>query len=286
MTHWLGVVAAVMVPVAAQDAGKIEYVATVKVPEAEVRSGAGASDQLYSTNRLHKGDKVEVVRELEGGWLAIKPPAGSFSWINARFVQPLDAAKKTWVVVAHPEARVPLLLGSNIRTTKPTVEGVSVVRGTQLRSVGPMKSADDGRWLPVEPPPAEVRYLRAEAVTRGALETATAPPAPATADKVPGSRVAAKPAQPRPAAVAPSALPAGNVNSGPGRLVAAGRCIAYQRTYVLLNSRGLPITYVIAPPGYSLEPYLERNVEIYGLRQYSQDLHANYITAMQVKLLP
>jgi hypothetical protein len=290
MTQWLGVVAAVLLPGAPEDAGKIEYVATVKVPEAEVRCGAGASDQLYSTNRLHKGDKVEVVKELEGGWLAIKPPAGSFSWINARFIQALDAGKKTWVVVAHPEARVPLLMGSDIRTTKPTVEGVSVVRGTQLRSIGPMKATDDGRWLPVEPPPAEVRYIRAEAVTRGSI-VEPAPAAPVTADTGASGRVAAKPpqpAQPRPSTTpaAPVALPAGWVSSGPGRLVTAGRCIDYQRTYMLLNSQGLPIAYVIAPQGYSLESYLERNVEIYGVRQHSQTLRADYLTAMQVKLLP
>jgi hypothetical protein len=283
MTQWLGVVAALLLPGTPEDAGKIEYVATVKVPEAEVRCGAGASDQLYSTNRLHKGDKVEVVKELEGGWLAIKPPRGSFSWINARFVQALDVGKTTWVVVAHPEARVPLLIGSDILKTRPTVEGVSVVRGTQLRSIGPMKATDDGRWLPVEPPPTEVRYIRAEAVTRGSIEEP--PTAPATADKGASGRVAAKPPQPRPSTT-PTVLPAGWVSSGPGRLVVAGRVIDYQRTYMVLNSQGLPIAYVVAPQGYSLESYLERNVEIYGVRQHSQALRADYLTAMQVKLLP
>lgn len=144
------------------------YVATVSAFEAEVRSGAGSSLQLYPTNRLRKGDRVEVVKELEGGWLAIKPPPGSFSWVNSRFVQQIVPGKAMWMVVAAPDARVPLLLGSDVRTDKPTVEGARVTRGTQLQAVGPMRDADDGRWLPVAPPPSEVRYIRAEAVSRAA----------------------------------------------------------------------------------------------------------------------
>jgi len=293
MTHCLGALVAALLAAAAEDAGKVQYVATVKVPEAEVRSGAGDSPQLYSTNRLHKGDKVEVLKELEGGWLAIKPPPGSFSWINARFVEQVAPGKPMWVVVAHPEVRVPLLMGSDVRGDKPTVEGVRVVRGTQLRSIGPERAADDGRWLPVEPPVSEVRYLRAEAVSRTGLEadTAAAPAAPPPNVGQQG-RVAAKPPQPAEAhptttAAPPGvALPAGWVSSGPGRLVAAGRCIDYQRTYMLVNSQGLPVVYVTAPPGYSLETYRERNVELYGIRQHRQDLRADHMTAMQVKLLP
>lgn len=289
MTHCLGALVAALLAAAAEDAGKVQYVATVKVPEAEVRSGAGASAELYSTNRLHKGDKVEVIKELEDGWLAIKPPPGSFSWINSRFVEEAPPGKPMWVVVAHPEARVPLLIGSDVRKDKPTVESVRVVRGTLLRSIGPMRSADDGRWLPVEPPAAEVRYLRAEAVSRTGIEadTAAAPTAPPLARSQQG-RVAAKPLQP--AAAPPSAatvtLPAGWVSSGPGHLVPAGRCLDYQRTYLLLNSQGLPIVYVTAPPGYSLESYVQRNVELYGVRQHRQDIRADHMTAMQVKLLP
>src|SRR5262245_4278467 len=63
------------------------YTASVVPLEAEVRCGPGNSPRLYPTNRLKKGDRVEVVRELQDGWLAIKPPPGSFSWINMRFLQ-------------------------------------------------------------------------------------------------------------------------------------------------------------------------------------------------------
>src|SRR5436190_15736516 len=61
-------------------------VATVRVPEVEVRSGG--SDKFYATSKLRMGEQVQVVRESAEfpGYLAIKPPRDSFSWINAKFV--------------------------------------------------------------------------------------------------------------------------------------------------------------------------------------------------------
>jgi hypothetical protein len=156
------------------------YRATVSVPEAEVRSGPSTKPDLYSTNRLRQGDPVEVVKELEGGWLAIKPPAGSFSWINTRFLE--QSNRTNWTVAVHPDVRVPVLYGSSLRDAKPTVEGTTVKRGTQLYAIGPARSADDGIWLPIDPPPTEVRYLRAEAVVKSApvqTVSAAAPAAPA-----------------------------------------------------------------------------------------------------------
>src|SRR5262245_49929858 len=116
----------------AADQKPVLYPAVVTAPEAEVRSGAGNSPQLYPTNRLRKGEQVEVVQEMPGGWLAIKPPPGSFSWINTRFVQELLPGRGLWVVNTHPDVRVPVRVGSELRTDPPTIEGARLARGTQL----------------------------------------------------------------------------------------------------------------------------------------------------------
>jgi hypothetical protein len=178
------------------------YRATVSVPEAEVRSGPSASAELYPTNKLRQGEVVEVVKEMEGGWLAIKPPAGSFSWVNTRFLEPIN--RNTWVVIAHPDVRVPVLYGSTLRNEKPSVEGAKVQRGTQVSSIGPARSADDGMWLPIDPPPGEVRYIRADTTKANVVQTAatTTPPgspAPGVVSAVPAnysSPGAAAPAAP------------------------------------------------------------------------------------------
>src|SRR5262245_9545420 len=118
-TAWLGVALTACLSGASLTAEepKVVYSATVTANESEVRSGAGDSQQLYPTNRLVKGDTVEVVREQEGGWLAIKPPPGSFSWINSRFVQRIGNTS-SFVVNAHPDSKVPLLLGSSLSKGK------------------------------------------------------------------------------------------------------------------------------------------------------------------------
>jgi hypothetical protein len=348
---------------------KVLYTATVIANEAEVRSGAGGTQQLYPTNLLKKGERVEVVKELEGGWLAIKPPPGSFSWINARFVKQIVPGRPMYVVVAAPETKVPLLMGSNIKTDKPSVQGVQVQRGTQLTGVGGLRQAEDGQWLPVEPPLSEVRYIKADAVSKPNDVATGPPPATGAPPGPPGAPIpppltptpagsAAPPAPPVVAsakpdgthplwtraqqeeqagryneaiqlyrqlgaevattnnplsmqaynraqwiadalrgrggapgtltnrtAASPPTPPAGTVSSGPGWLRRAGRSVDLNMLYVLENSRGMPILYAVAQPGYSLDSYTNRNVELYGVRQYRADLRAYYMTVMQVRPL-
>ena len=57
------------------------YKAYVTAAEVYVRSGPGRT--FYPTDKLHTGDQVEVYRHDPGGWCAIRPPEGSFSWVSA-----------------------------------------------------------------------------------------------------------------------------------------------------------------------------------------------------------
>ncbi len=61
------------------------YETTITVPEVEVR--AGPSPQFYATMKLRQGERVQVVEQRDGGWLAVEPPPGSFNWINERFIE-------------------------------------------------------------------------------------------------------------------------------------------------------------------------------------------------------
>src|SRR5437764_628302 len=107
-TRWLGMSAAALMLGAAPQVEELKVLRTeqVTVPEAEVRCGPGDTPQMYVTSRLRKGDRVEVVKELDGGWLAIKPPTGSFSWINMRFAQQITPGRPMWTVLAIPGTSV------------------------------------------------------------------------------------------------------------------------------------------------------------------------------------
>jgi hypothetical protein len=147
-------------------------VRVIGVAQAQVWCGPSTSDGLYPTNLLRQGERVQVERELENGWLVIRPPAGSFSWINNRFVQHIGDTYPNYVVT-YNGYDVPVLIGSSLKAERPSKIGVKLPRGAQVRVVGRSMSDDEGTWLPIEPPEGEVRYLRKEAVAQsgGAART-------------------------------------------------------------------------------------------------------------------
>lgn len=143
------------------------YTARVIQAEAEVRCKPSLDPKVYVTNILSRDIPVQVVRDLGDGWLEIRPPDGSFSWINTRFVNRIEHSPTNWVVDVQDEVRVPVIIGSNLqRHVRLNVEGVKLQRGTQVRSINPSLTDDDGSWLPIEPPETEIRYIRMEAITR------------------------------------------------------------------------------------------------------------------------
>jgi hypothetical protein len=155
--RWFGGITLLLITAAGGFGQTTTYV--VKSPTAEVTCGPGNPELYYVTNRLHQGDRVEVVREEPTGWLAIKPPVGSVSWINNRFLMPVGNDRSVWSV--QSEADVEVLYGSEVRKDRPNVRSVYVKRGTLVNRAGETMSAQDGTWQMIKPPVAEVRYVRA-----------------------------------------------------------------------------------------------------------------------------
>jgi hypothetical protein len=142
----------------------------VRAGQVEVRSGP--SNNFYATSKLHQGDLVTILEEKDG-WLTIKPPTpgrDSFSWIEARAGQQQG---RTFIVTA---VQTKVRIGSSLVNQPPSVEGVTLTRGTQLYVIGPARSSADGTWLPIVPAPTEVRYLPASAVQNDAVAAPTPPP--------------------------------------------------------------------------------------------------------------
>lgn len=154
-------------------------VRTVTVPQAQVWCGPSTSDGLYPTNLLRQGERVQVERELESGWLVIRPPAGSFSWINNRFVQYISPNYRNYVVT-YDGHDVPVLIGSSLKTDRPTKIGVKLPRGAQVQVIGRSMTDEEGTWLPIQPPEGEVRYIRTEHVAKPGSSTQTVAAAKAT----------------------------------------------------------------------------------------------------------
>src|SRR5262249_46524301 len=134
-------------------------VMSITAQDTEVRSGP--TEKYYATSKLRFGDKVYVTGESkqEKGWLTIMPPHGSFSWINEKFMTPIDAY--TGAVKQAAKIRV----GSLVENRPPDVEPDLVVRqGTQVKIIGKPQKSESGTWYPIEPVDGEVRYIRGDSV--------------------------------------------------------------------------------------------------------------------------
>jgi hypothetical protein len=148
-------------PAAAQEK---PYTATVVVDQADVRCLPSDKPEFYATNQLRRGERVEVRHRRDDGWLEITPPRGSFSWIDTRSVQHMVASLPMWVVT---DTKAAVYVGSEVQKDSkehPTIKGCEVSHGTQLRAIGQPLADSTGTWLPVEPPDAEVRYIKASFV--------------------------------------------------------------------------------------------------------------------------
>ena len=132
---------------------------------AEVRSFNSDKPEYYVTNRLKKGTPIEVTSEKPGGWLEIKAPAGSFSYINTHFIHQPDPGSPIRVVTLEG-VKVPVFIGSEVMDRRPTITGASLEPGTLILSRGAPIVDREGTWMPIRPPERERRFIRVEYVSK------------------------------------------------------------------------------------------------------------------------
>ncbi len=130
------------------------YKAYVTSGEVYVRSGPGKN--YYPTSKLKIGDAVNVYRHDPGGWFAIRPPSGSFTWVSARYLEKSSHGLAK-VVGNEVAARV----GSEFSDIRDVIqvrlhrgEVVEILDSKEFRS-GP----EAGTWYKVAPPSGEFRWI-------------------------------------------------------------------------------------------------------------------------------
>ncbi len=159
-------------PLSADD--DFPYHAYVAVDGAEVVSGPG--HRYYSTHRLSRGVKVEIYREEASGWLAIRPPAGSFSWIDAQFVH-RDEDDDALGTVAEP---TPAWIGTTAERVSEHRQHVTLKADEVVRILGEKQvETDEGEqtWLKIAPPAGEFRWIHLRDVSRQRPEPLVSRPA-------------------------------------------------------------------------------------------------------------
>jgi hypothetical protein len=137
----------------------------ITVPDVEVRSGP--SEQFYVTSKLRRGDEVQIVTGAKSnpGWLAIKPPNGSLSLVEVKFVK-VDPNKQSSGVIDVPNS-VPVRPASLLPVKDTNVETAKLETGAQVVIMGPpVLDLTRVSWYAIQPPDGDVRYIPESAVAR------------------------------------------------------------------------------------------------------------------------
>jgi len=145
-------------------ADQFPYQAVVVGEQAEVRCGPG--QQFYVTSLANMNDQVTVHRHDHGGWYMISPPAGSFSWIDARLVNPLG--NNRGLVTISPGSgqrnRAIVRIGSTLSDDH-SFFGRELSNGDEVTILGEKVLAGKSggvRMLKIAPPAQEFRWIKGE----------------------------------------------------------------------------------------------------------------------------
>lgn len=137
------------------------YTAFVAADEVNVRSGPG--ENYYPVLKLERGAKVEVYRHDPGGWYAIRPPEGSFSWVAAELIKPGD--RNIGVV---NDDRVVARVGSLFSDVRDVIQ-IRLDRGEEIQILE-AKRFNNGpaaqTWYKIAPPAGEFRWIAGKFVDR------------------------------------------------------------------------------------------------------------------------
>jgi len=169
LTHALvaTVVVACLTTAGADDAVRLPVSIDVSAAHAYLR--CGPSDDFYPTERLVAGDAVEVWAIDASGYCAVRPVAGSYSWMLARDVQrestgpgpdaaPSNGPQTGVVITDAAIGRV----GSQINELRHVTQ-VALEAGERVVILDAVRVAEGrhaGDWLKIAPPSGEFRWVR------------------------------------------------------------------------------------------------------------------------------
>ncbi len=143
------------------------YEAVVQSDGVIVRSGPG--ERYDPTLKLSSGQRVTVHRHDPGGWFMISPPPGSFSWINANYVQTTGNGRG---IVQAPDPgnglppRVVVWIGSQF-TNEHKYFGRQLASGDEVTILGEETQQTDrgpATFYKIEPPRLEYRWVKGDYV--------------------------------------------------------------------------------------------------------------------------
>ena len=158
---WSGFVGIGAPPRPAAAGEKFPYTAYTNSDDVYIRSGPGKN--YYPTDKLAKGESVEVYRQDPGGWYAIRPPQGSFSWVPSEALKPIG----DHLAVVQKD-HTPCFVGTRFSNAR-DVHQVRLDQGEQVEILD-IKQLGDGAdaqsWCQIAPPSGEFRWVFGKFIDR------------------------------------------------------------------------------------------------------------------------
>jgi hypothetical protein len=130
-----------------------------------VRCGPG--HRYYETGKLPATALVEVHRRVRGGWLAIRPPQGSYSWVAVNHLRPTEEGD----VAEAAEDGAVAWVGTNEPITTPhrwqvrlhLRERVEVLSQPEIKAIN---GGTERAWVKIAPPNGEFRWVHETDIER------------------------------------------------------------------------------------------------------------------------
>ncbi|NQU22282.1 MAG: SH3 domain-containing protein [Candidatus Nealsonbacteria bacterium] len=240
---------------ASGDDATLPYTAYVTSDDVYVRSGPGQS--YYPTEKLKAGQEVEVYRHDPGGWYAIRPPEGSFSWVSGRYLKP--GVDNLAVVV---DDRVAARVGSRFSDVRDVVQ-VRLHQAEVVEVLEKKPGPNASIWYKIAPPSGEFRwvfgkYVKADRPTDGVRKTSAA------------ESLAASPAEADPAmdyaAVTPAASDPADGADGPFHRPTEPREMSPEEYQAALNQIDLELATMVVeePTVWTFDALRHRADELLG----------------------
>jgi len=135
----------------------------VYVDQEEVVARCGPGGDYYRTDPLRHGQRLEVYLETENGWLGVRPPDGSFSWVPADAIQP-DRSGQSGSVI---EDGALSWIGTQLGKARKYMWQVQLSQGETVSILGRAeREGPDGPqlWYRIAPPAGEFRWVHRDQV--------------------------------------------------------------------------------------------------------------------------
>ena len=135
----------------------------VYVDQEEVTARCGPGGDYYRTDPLRHGQRLEVYLETDDGWLGVRPPEGSFCWVQADAV----AADRSGKSGSVTEEGTLAWIGTHLGKARKYLWQVQLSKGEEVDILGRAeREGPDGpqTWYRVAPPAGEFRWVHRDQV--------------------------------------------------------------------------------------------------------------------------